>query len=93
MVPGGTRPGSGLGHSVLFAELVYTATGVDDLLLAGVKRVAGGAHFDVEFLTERRARFKLVAATTDDLDRFVIGMNIGFHFGSPEHASRKKKVA
>jgi hypothetical protein len=70
--------------AVLAAELVYATAGVDDLLLAGVKRVARGADFNVEFLTEGRTRFELVTATTDDLDGFVIGVNIGFHGGSPE---------
>jgi hypothetical protein len=71
---GSRLPGAGLksAHSVLATEFVHATAGVDDLLLAGIKRVARGAHFDVEFLAERRARFKFVAATTDDLDGFVI---------------------
>src|SRR5210317_1941494 len=89
----GRLPGAGLksAHSVLATEFVHATAGVDDLLLAGIKRVARGAHFDVEFLAERRARFKFVAATTDDLDGFVIGVNVGFHFGSPENASLRKR--
>ncbi len=71
------RPGSA--HAVLAAELVDPTAGIDDLLLAGVERMAGGAHFDEEVLTERRARLEFVAATTSDLDGVVIGVNVGFH--------------
>jgi len=69
-----------LAHTVFLAELVNAPASIDFLLLAGVKRVARGAHFNKEILAERRACCELVATTTGDLDVVVIGMNVGFHF-------------
>ncbi len=68
-----------LAHTVLFAELVYASAGIDDLLLARVKRVARGAHFNREIRAEGRACCELIPATTGDLNVVVIGMYIGFH--------------
>jgi 2-keto-3-deoxy-galactonokinase len=76
-----------LAHSVLAAEFVDASASIDDFLLAGVERVAGGAHLYEEILAKRRARRKFVATTTSDLDVGVIGVNIGFHVGSPERAT------
>ena len=64
-----------LTHTVLFAELVYTPASIDFLLLAGVKRMARGAHFNTEILAEGRASCELVATTTGDFDVVVIGMH------------------
>ena len=72
--------------AVLATELVDAAASVHDLLLAGVKRVTRGAHFYRQILAERRTRREFVTATTVHLDVGVIGMNVGFHGGSPEHA-------
>ena len=69
-----------LAQSVFLAELVDPSAGIDFLLLARVKRVARGAHFNKEILAERRARCELIATTTGDLDGVVIGMDVGFHF-------------
>lgn len=69
-----------LAYAVLFAEFVYASASIDDLLLAGIKRVACRAHFDTEILAKRRACCKLVATTTGDFYIVVIGMNVGFHF-------------
>ena len=44
---------------VFLAELVDTAAGVDDLLLAGVERMAVGADFDLQIVADRRARREL----------------------------------
>ena len=38
---------------VFLAELVDATAGVNDLLLAGVERVAGRAHFDLQIVPER----------------------------------------
>jgi len=89
--PGGRSGPWILTHTVLLAELVYASTGIDDLLLAGVKRVARGAHFNEEVLAEGRACCELVATTTGDFNVVVIGMYVGFHFlSSPEHATAQK---
>ena len=80
------RPGLVLANAVLAAELVYTSARIDNLLLARIKRVARGAHFNPEILAERRTRREFVATTTGDLDGVVTGMNVGFHDGSPERA-------
>jgi len=68
-----------LAQTVFFTELVYTSAGIDDLLLARIKWVTCGAHFNAEILAERRACNELIATTTCDLDVVVIGMNVGFH--------------
>ena len=82
----GIRPSSDAGfalaETVLAAELVDPATGVDDFLLARVERMTGRADLDCEVLTERAASRELVAATTGNFDIAVIGMDVGFHFGS-----------
>src|SRR5580692_9494036 len=41
---------------VLLAELVHAARGVDHLLLAGVKRMAVGAHVETQVVPDGRAR-------------------------------------
>ena len=79
-----------LAHPILATELVDATAGVNDLLLAGVERVTGGANLYKKVLTKRGARRKFVATTTGDLDVGVIGVNIGFHFGSPERATWRK---
>ena len=68
-----------LAQTVLATELVHPASGVNDLLLARVERVAGRTDFDQQVLTQRRAGREFVAATTGYFDIAVIGMNVGFH--------------
>jgi len=54
---------SGLrGYRVFLAELVDAAAGVHNFLLAGIERVATGAHFDLQILADGRARLEFVAA-------------------------------
>jgi hypothetical protein len=65
--------------SVFPAELVNSTGGVDDLLLACIKWVAGGANFDVQILAKRRLGFESVAATALDGNSFVFGMNFRLH--------------
>src|SRR5579859_7955477 len=72
----------GLGRllaGVLLAEFLDPPGGVDDLLLAGVERVARRAHLDVERLAQRRARHERVAAAARDLDFLVLGVDLRFH--------------
>ena len=82
-----------LAHTVLLAELVYASAGIDFLLLASVKRVARGAHFNKEILAEGRASCELVATTTGDFDVVVIGMYVGFHFQALPSTLLHKKGA
>ena len=46
-------PGDLSRTAVLFLELANAAGGIDDLLLARVKRMTGRADFHVQFLPER----------------------------------------
>jgi hypothetical protein len=73
----------GLLHAITLAEFLDAASGVDDLLLAGIERMAGGADFDVQlFFAQRGAGYESVATRAGDGDFFVIGMNAGFHGNS-----------
>lgn len=66
-------------HTVFLAELFNTACSVDNLLLAGVKRVALGAHFNVQRLTAGGTGLEGVAATASYGNFIVVRMNVGFH--------------
>ena len=68
-----------LAHAVLAAELVDATAGIEDLLLAGVKRMTRRAHFNREVIAKCRTGTELVTATTGYFDVTVIGMNFGFH--------------
>ena len=82
-----------LAHAVLFAELVYTSARIDDLLLARVKRVARGAHFNTEILAESRACGELITTAASDFNAIIIWMNVGFHFLALRSALLHKKGA
>jgi hypothetical protein len=70
-------------HAITLAEFLDAASGVDDLLLAGIERMAGGTDFHVQLLfTQRGAGYEGVATRTGDGYFFVIGMNAGFHGNS-----------
>ncbi len=75
---GGRRSSSRL-LGVALAELLNAAGGVEDLLLAGVERVAGRADFDVQVASERRARLEAVPAAAGDGDFVVLGVDFVFH--------------
>ena len=64
---------------VLLAELVDAAAGVDDLLLARIEGVAVRADFDLQIVTEGRARVEGVPAAAGHGDLFVLGMDSVFH--------------
>lgn len=70
--------------AVFLTETLDPASGVDDTLLAGIERMAGGADFNVDAgLANRGARLEAVAAAADDIDFGVVRMDFGFHCGSP----------
>jgi hypothetical protein len=67
---------------VLLLEPFDAAGGIEDFLLAGIERVAFGAHLDVQIVVERRTRLELVAATANDVNFLIFWMNFIFHGGS-----------
>src|SRR5436189_6092921 len=73
------RPGlRGRGLRLAATEPLNPATGVDQLLLAGVERMALRADLDVE-LGLRGAGQELVTARAADMCDHVLGVDIGFH--------------
>ena len=60
-------------------ETVNTSTGVNQLLLAGIERVALGADLNTNVLLGR-AGSKSVATGTADRGLFVLGMDTFLHF-------------
>src|SRR4051794_21218940 len=59
-------------------EPLDPAPGIDELLLAGVERMAGGADLDVE-LRLGGARVELVATRATDVRQHVIGVDLSLH--------------
>src|SRR5262245_33589645 len=68
--------------AVALPELLDPARGVENLLLAGVKRVAHRAHLHMQLTAERRLRLERVAAAADDGDFLVVRMDLGLHVDS-----------
>jgi len=62
----------------LAAEALDTTCGVDQLLLAGEERVAGGADFEDDVALVRRAGLKVSSAGALDGDVFVLRVNSFF---------------
>ena len=60
-------------------ETVNTSTGVNQLLLAGIERVALGADFNLDVLLGGTGR-KDVATSTTDGGLFVVRMDAFSHF-------------
>jgi hypothetical protein len=65
--------------SVLLTEFIDATTSINNLLLAGIERVAVRADFDLQVMTKRRARDERVPATADHCRLFIFGMDSGFH--------------
>src|SRR5437667_10705283 len=65
--------------SVALAELLDATRCIDDLLLAGVERMARRADFNVQRLVDRRARLERDAAAAGHVNFAVLGMDVGFH--------------
>src|SRR5699024_10681217 len=71
---------SGLLLAVAGLETGHTATGVEDLLLAGVERVARGAHLGADDAgVLGAAGGERVAAGADDLGLDVLGVDVRLH--------------
>ena len=65
--------------SVTLPEFLDAPCGVDDLLLARVKRMARRTNFDVQGLVDGRTGGERVAAAARYLNLAVLRMNAGFH--------------
>ena len=59
-------------------ELVHASSGVDELLLAGEKRMASRANAELDVLLGR-TRFVRCAAGANDHSLLIIGMNFWLH--------------
>src|SRR3954452_2511828 len=84
----GGLAGRGTGRGALAEPLLEAgdaATGVEDLLLAGVERVARRADLDGQLTGRgRAARGEGVPATTGDRGLVVRGVDVGLHVASSE---------
>lgn len=61
-------------------EAIHAAGRVNQLLLAGKKRMAGRADFNVEIAFARRTRLKRLATGAGHGYFFIFRVNSGFHF-------------
>lgn len=77
-------------QSVLALEALDAPCGVDQTLLAGVKRMTVRADLDVQ-LFDGRASLKGVAARAGHYAAAVFGMNFGFHLGESNHSFLLRK--
>src|SRR4051812_31170646 len=87
-VPGGGRCRAGVAGELLALGLLsearlearHPATGVEDLLLARVERVAGRAHVGVDVAALRgAARGEAVATAAGHLSDGILRVNVGLH--------------
>jgi hypothetical protein len=66
--------------AVTALEFVHSSAGIHDFLLAGIKRMAGGTHVQMNFVFGvGGSGSELVAAATFHVDFMVFGMNIWPH--------------
>jgi hypothetical protein len=77
-------------NAVFLLELINSAAGIQELLLAGEERMAAGANFDAQLFLGR-ASFKGVAAGAGHLSYIVLGLNCCLHLNI--HLSRPKPHA
>lgn len=77
-------------NAVFLLELINSAAGIQELLLAGEERMAAGANFDAQLFLGRSS-FKGVAAGAGHLSYIVLGLNCCLHLNI--HLSRPKPHA
>lgn len=65
--------------AVASLELVNLARRIENLLLAGIERVAGRTYFDVQISTESRASDERIAAAAGHVNFAVFWMDVCFH--------------
>src|SRR5690554_4105224 len=75
----GPNPSAQLAVAETLVEAVDAACAVNNLLLARVERVTFCTYVEHDVTTDGGAGFDDIAAATSRLDRFVLGMDIGFH--------------
>jgi hypothetical protein len=70
-------------HAVFLAEFLNTASGVNNLLFAGIERVALRANFNVQVLAHGRAGLERKATAAVHVDFVVVWVGVWFHESSP----------
>jgi hypothetical protein len=65
--------------AVFLTEALDAACGIDNFLLARVKRMASGTDFNMQRFTAGRSRLERVAATTRHFDLGVLRVDAFFH--------------
>lgn len=65
--------------AVATLELVYLSSRIQNLLLTGIKGMAGRAHFNVQVSTEGRAGDERIAAAAGNVYFVVFWVDICFH--------------
>jgi len=63
---------------VALTEFIDASASVNHLLLAGIERMAIGAHLKIQVVAGR-ASLELIAAAANYVDLFVLRMNASFH--------------
>jgi hypothetical protein len=66
--------------AVLAAEFIDPTGGINNLLFAGVERMAGRTDFYMQIIGQRRARSEIVATAAGDLNFLILGMYLCFHW-------------
>ena len=66
-------------HAVALLEAIHASAGINQLLLAGVERMALGADLDRDVLLGR-AGLDDLAAGAADRSALIVGMDALFHF-------------
>ena len=66
--------------AVTLIEAIHASCSVDQLLLTGKKRVAGGTDFHVQVALFGRAGLERFAAGAGNVDLYVFGVNSWFHY-------------
>ena len=66
-------------HSKTLVESFDASAGINNLLFAGIERVALRADFDIDIVTCSRADLEFVAAGATYVDFLVLRMNILLH--------------
>ena len=69
-------------HVEALLETIYTSAGIDELLLAGIERVALGANFNGDVLAGG-AGLDDVAAGAPDSGLIILGVDAFLHCSSP----------
>jgi hypothetical protein len=85
-------------HSrVLLAKFIDAPSGIDDLLLTGIERMAVRTDFKAQIVADRRAGLEAIATAAGNCDFLVLRMDRLFHDKRPLNAwvafDRQPKVA